>query len=222
VGRNRERLEEVAALCRENGAEVSLLVCDVTDYDLYNQGVEDFDNKHPVDLLFANAGISGGTGDGHMLEPFEQTENIFKTNTLAAIHSAQLIYQKMCQRGRGQIAFTGSIAGFQGWGGAPSYSASKAALHIYAESLRMLAKVHNIKINIISPGFIKTSMTDQNAFPMPFMLSAKEAARCIDKGLCHNKRYIIFPKRMYILALLSHWLPESVLYYVSRSIRGKE
>ena len=180
-----------------------------------------FDKKHPVDLIISNAGISGGTADNGTLENMDAIQTIYNVNVFAAIHLGQVLYEVFKQRRHGQIAFTGSIAGFQGWSGAPAYTSSKSAIHTYAEALRLLGKPHNININIIAPGFVKSAMTDQNDFPMPFKVSAQKAAAIIQKGLQKNKRYIIFPTRMYALSIIARILPEFLLDAISRRIKGK-
>ncbi len=221
IARNEARLEEVKRLCIEKGADVEILSCDIRNYKDIENWVLKFDQQYSVDLIISNAGISGGTGDNDALETLENLRTIYETNVFAAIHLGQCLYKNFQQRGYGQIAFTGSIAGFQGWSGAPAYTSSKSALHTYAESLRLLGEPHGIQINIIAPGFVKSAMTDKNDFPMPFKVTAEHAAQIIEKGLKKNKRYIIFPKRMYLLSLIARILPEFALSYISRRTKGK-
>ncbi len=221
IARNRERLEETAALCRGKGAVVEILSCDIHAHEALSEWMKAFDKRYPVDLVISNAGISGGTGKQGDIEPIEKIESIFQTNVMDAIFVGQCLFEEMKKRGNGQIAFTGSIAGFQGWAGAPAYTASKSALHTYAEGLRMLAVRHHIGVSIIAPGFVKSAMTDQNNFPMPFMLNAEKAAIIIQKGIQKNRKYIIFPLQMHLISIMSRLLPEVFLNWLSKRINGK-
>ena len=221
IARNKERLECTAKKCTEKGAVVKILTSDVSDHQTVSQWMKEFDQSHPVDLVFSNAGISGGTGEKGLLESTEDIERIFKTNVIDAIFIGQCLYEEMQRRKKGHIVFTGSIAGFQGWAGAPAYTASKSALHTYAEGLRMLSAKNGIKISIIAPGFVKSAMTDQNEFPMPFKISAEKAAIIIQKGVQKNRKYIIFPLQMYFISIISRLLPESFLIFLSGKIKGK-
>lgn len=221
IARNPERLEQTKRHCEEKGAIVETLACDLQEYETLKNWVDAFDHKNSVDLVISNAGISGGTGETNTIERIEDIKRIYDTNVFAAIYLGQLLFETFQERQKGQIVFTGSIAGFQGWAGAPAYTSSKSAIHTYAESLRMLGKRNNIKVNIIAPGFVKSAMTDQNEFPMPFMISAEKAATIIKKGIEKNKPYIIFPKRMYALSVLARMLPEFLLTYVSQRTKGK-
>ncbi len=222
IGRNQERLNAIAGQCIVQGATALSLQSDIRDYEAITKWAHEFDEAHPVDLIISNAGISAGTGKTQQSEPLSAIQDIFDINVIAAIHFGQCLYEKMAARGYGQIAFTGSIAGFQGWPGAPAYTASKAAIHTYAEALRLLSAPHHIKVNIIAPGFVKTNMTDQNDFPMPFQLSAESAAKRIMGGLTKNKRYIIFPRRMYLISFISRILPEFLLLQIAKRVSGKK
>lgn len=98
----------------------------------------------------------------------------------------------------GQIAVCGSIAGYFGLPVGQPYSATKAAVINYMESLYNEAPKH-IDIKLISPGFVKTPLTDKNEFDMPFIISPQEAAHTIAKGLRSKSFELHFPKRMTLL-----------------------
>jgi short-subunit dehydrogenase len=154
-----------------------------------------FDEKTPVDLLIANAGISGGSGGGN--DP-DQTYAIFATNVDGVLHSILPIAPRMAARKTGQIALISSLAGIRGLPSAPAYSASKAAVRSYGEALRGKLGKQGVKVNVVCPGYIKTPLTDANTFPMPFLMSAEKAARIIRKGLARNRSRIAFPWQLYV------------------------
>ena len=79
------------------------------------------------------------------------------------------------------------MAGYRGLPAAGAYCASKAALTSFAESLNFDMQMKNVRVSLVSPGFIKTPMTDQNDFPMPMIKSPEFAANEIYKGLTIKK-----------------------------------
>jgi short-subunit dehydrogenase len=107
------------------------------------------------------------------------------------------------------------VAGYRGLPAAGAYCASKSALTSFAESLHFEMKRKNVRISLISPGFIKTPMTDQNDFPMPMIKSPEFAAEQIYIGLTKKKTFEIhFPKVFtYFLKFLSI-LPSSIYFKI--------
>ena len=194
-GRSEERLEAVAALCRHAGAEVVITSADVTNKDAMNRWIIAADSVQAIDLLIANAGISGGTGG--IAEPDEQARAIFAVNVDGVLNTVQPVIPRMVSRGEGQIALISSLAGMRGLPSAPAYSGSKAAVRVYGEALRGSLGKHGIKVSVVCPGYIRTPMTEVNNFPMPFLMEADEAARLIKRKLAGNRSRIAFPLPLY-------------------------
>lgn len=191
MGRNLERLEGTATACRERGAEVFLGAVDVTKAEAMQEWLDRFDRAHPVDLLVANAGISGGTAEG--MESLEQMKTLFTVNVEGVWHSVLPLLEKMKERGSGQVGIVASLAGFRGFPGAPAYCATKAALICWGEAMRGLLMPHGVGVSVICPGFVKTPMTEINEYPMPFLVSAEAMAKATVKGLAKNKARICYP-----------------------------
>ena len=207
-GRNRERLEVVAAGCRASGAEVAAGLLDVTDAGAMAAWIEREDRVSPLDLVIANAGTSAGTGSGG--EAPEQVRRIFAVNLDGVVNTVQPAIRCMAARRRGQIAVMSSLASFRGFPGAPAYCASKAAVRVYGESLRGALARHGIAVSVICPGFVKTPMTAANKFPMPFLMEADKAAAFIQRGLARRKARIAFPWRLYAMSWLLAALPPGI------------
>lgn len=209
-GRNAERLAAVATYCRGKGAKVEEAVLDITDEKTVREWLGDVDARHALDLVIANAGISGGTGGGDGLEPAVQVRRIFDTNLAGVMNTIEPILPRMIARGRGQVGIISSLASFSGWPGAPAYSASKGAVRLYGEALRGRLAAKGVRINVVCPGFIRTPMTAVNNYKMPFLMDADRAAALIAKGLEKNIGRIAFPWQTYMLAgffgLLPQWL----------------
>lgn len=109
-----------------------------------------------------------------------------------------------------QIVLCASVAGYRGLPNSQPYGATKAALIHLAESLYMEAKPFGIDVKLINPGFVETPLTEKNDFDMPFVISAKEAAQRIARGLKNSAFEIHFPRRfsylLKTLSLLPSWI----------------
>jgi len=219
TGRNAARLEDTAHACEAHGAVVTRHVVDVTDAEAMAALIAEVDAIRPLDLVIANAGISAGTGGGS--ETAEQTRRIFAVNVDGVLNTLLPAIALMRGRGHGHLAIVSSIAGFRGFGSAPAYCASKAAVKAWGEGLRGWLSRHGIGVSVIMPGFIRTPMTAVNDFPMPFILEADAAARRIQRGIRRNKGRIAFPLPLVFLAWLAASLPDAVVDRLTRHLPGK-
>ena len=141
----------------------------------------------------------------------EKIRQIMEVNYFGTINSINAIYEYFSNKKSGQISIISSVAGYRGLPAAGAYCASKSALISFAESLYFDMKRKNVKVSVISPGFIKTPMTDQNDFPMPMIKSAEYAADKIYSGLLMKNGFEIhFPKAftflMKIIQILPNWI----------------
>lgn len=214
-GRNEERLEQVAQGCREKGALIEIAILDVADRDNMRDWIADMDDTHPLDLIIANAGISGGTGGVMSGEPVDQARRIFDINIMGVVNTIEPILPRMIARKRGQVALISSLAGFRGFPSAPAYSASKGMVRFYGEALRGSLNGSGVEINVVMPGFVKSRMTAANDFHMPFLMEARRAAGIIARGLARNKGRIVFPLPLHagawFASILPDWLAQTVL-----------
>jgi short-subunit dehydrogenase len=205
-GRSAERLAAVAAEAENRGAVVTTATGDVAEAAAMEAWIAAADRLQPIDLVIANAGISGGTAadkaDG------EPVAAIFAVNLNGVLNTVHPAMSPMLRRGRGQIAIMSSLAGFRGLAGSRAYGASKAAVRVYGEALRADLAPPGIGVSVICPGFVKTPMTDVNPFPMPFLMSPEKAARIIAKGLRRNRARIAFPWVMHLLVRILALLPQ--------------
>ena len=141
----------------------------------------------------------------------EKVRKIMEVNFFGTINSINSVYNYFKEKKSGHISIVSSVAGYRGLPAGGAYCASKAALTNYAESLYFDMKRFNVRVSVVSPGFIKTPMTDQNDFPMPMIKSAEFAADEIYKGLTKSKAFEIhFPKQftfiMKLLQIMPNWL----------------
>ncbi len=219
TGRNASRLDTVAEACREKGADVRAAVLDVTDQPAMNQFVDNADGERPLDLVIANAGISGGTGGGG--ESDVQAREIFDINLSGVLNTIHPAIDRMRPRRHGQIAVMSSLAALRGFPGAPAYSASKASVKVYAEALRGALAGDGIGVTAICPGFVKSRMTAVNDFPMPFLMDTDKAADIILRGLRQDRTVIAFPWPMYWAVSFLSLLPPSLAVRLLRQLPAK-
>lgn len=214
-GRNHPRLEAMAAQCRHHGSDVHTRCQDVADAPGMARWIEDAFAAGPIDLVIANAGISGeGADDGDGQDRGQSLiPDILATNLSGVINTIYPSLDRMLARPlpdngtRGQIAIMSSIAGFRGMPTAPAYCASKAALRSLGEGLRPALARQGIEVSVICPGFVRSPMTEPNDFPMPFLMTGERAARIIRHGLAKGRPRITFPRRLAAAAWLFATLP---------------
>jgi len=218
-GRDTGRLESVAADCRAAGAEAQCQAIDVLDTNALAAWIEAADDRAPLDLVIANAGISAGTGG--VQESDAQTRRIMAVNVDGVIGTVLPAVARMRPRRRGQIAIMSSLASFRGFPGAPAYSASKAAVRIWGEALRGDLCGAGIAVSVICPGYVETPMTAVNDFPMPFLMSAEKAVGIIRKGLARDRARIAFPWPTYAAVRLLAGLPVAITNRLVRRLPKK-
>lgn len=220
-GRNEDRLMRVADQCRAKGATVDMAVLSVTERSMMEDWIHDVDSEHPLDLVIANAGISGGTGGVMNGEPIDQARLIFDVNLFGVLNTIGPALSRFTQRGKGQIALISSMAGFRGFPGAPAYSASKGAVRFYGEALRGALAKTGVKVSVIMPGFVESRMTAANDFSMPFLMPAHKAAQIIADGLLVDKGRIVFPLPTHISAWLLSILPDCIAQIILKELPAK-
>lgn len=203
LGRRHSALQ---ALADQLPGSHSVYVADVRDRAALHRAARQFLQGGPVDIVIACAGISAGTLTEE-LDDFHVFKAIIDTNVNATVATFEPFVQAMRERGQGTLVGIGSVAGVRGLPGAGAYSASKAAVRVYCESLRVELRGTGVKVVTVAPGFIKTPMTAANPYRMPFLMPAdrfaRQAARAIDKGVS----YIVIPWQMGWVARFLAWVP---------------
>lgn len=217
-GRNEERLKAVKTACENTGnAKIHAKILDVSNREEIENWINEAEKTAHLNLVFANAGVA-------TLE--ETPKNIFNTfniNVMGVINTvtpAVEIYKKRKDRNK-IIAITSSIAGYHGLPACPSYSASKACVKAYGESLRINLLPYNIQVNTICPGFVRSRITDKNTCPMPFFMEATPAAELIAKRIQKNIGLIAFPWPMRLATWLGSILPNCVSDFIYKKLPYK-
>jgi NAD(P)-dependent dehydrogenase (short-subunit alcohol dehydrogenase family) len=213
-------------LAEEFPEQVFCYALDVRDSHAVQDAANDFIARAGVpDIVIANAGVSIGTLTRHA-EDNEVFQHVMDINVLGAVKTFQPFVEAMRAAGSGRLVGIASVAGFRGLPGAGAYSASKAALISYLESLRIELRGSGVKVVTICPGYIRTPMTDINTYPMPFMLEADEAARRMARVIERGKSFAVIPWQMALvgrlLRLLPNWLYDVLFSRAPHKPRKKE
>ena len=174
--------------------------------DVFNKIINKFEN---LDIAFFSTGIHDPESEKKL--NLEKIRTIMETNFFGSINCVNSVYNYFKEKKSGHISIVSSVAGYRGLPAGGAYCASKAALTNYAESLYFDMKRFNVRVSVISPGFIKTPMTDQNDFPMPMIETPEFAANEIFNGLTKSNSFEIhFPKKftfiMKVLKIMPNWL----------------
>jgi short-subunit dehydrogenase len=132
---------------------------------------------------------------------------LLKTNLHGVIGACSVVVPGLLAQKSGAIGIVASVAGYRGLPKALVYGASKAAVINFTESLYLDLEPRGIGVYLISPGFVKTPLTDRNDFRMPALISAEEAAAALLKGLRRGRFEIHFPRRFTLAMKFLQLLP---------------
>ncbi len=157
AARTREQVEEVAREFSGLALEV-----DVTDLGAVERMVAKTKNElGPIDLLAANAGIGNVSGDLWESDP-DEWWRVLEVNVLGVYNCCRAVIPGMLERSAGRIVITGSGAGYLPGASSTAYTSSKAAVNRLAETLANSLRDTPIRVFLISPGLVRTEMTDGN------------------------------------------------------------
>ena len=149
----------------------------------------------------------------------EQIEKVFKVNFFGTLNCIKSVEDHFRNRKNGIITIVSSIAGYKGLPNSTGYGPSKAALNNLAESLYFDFGRYNVRVCLVSPGFIKTPMTDKNDFKMPFLKTPEYSADKIYNGLINgNKFEIHFPKSLTLILKFFKIIPDRLYFYLVKKM----
>jgi len=185
---------------------------DVTDIDKCKLVASSIINQFKnIDICLFGTGMHDPKSEKKF--NLEKVREIMEVNYFGTMNSINSIYDYFSEKKNGQISIISSVAGYRGLPAAGAYCASKAALTSFAESLNFDMQMKNVRVSLVSPGFIKTPMTDQNDFPMPMIKSPEFAANEIYKGLTMKKSFEIhFPKAFTYFLKFLQILPSNIYF----------
>ena len=201
------RRENLLKELEELNKDIYSFPLDVTDKEKCKEVFKKIEDKFKtIDISF----FSTGTWDpGKEKEiDVEQIENVMKVNFFGTLNCIKSVEKYYRNKRSGHISIVSSIAGYRGLPNSTGYGPSKSALNNLAESLFFDFKRYGVRVSLISPGFIKTPMTDKNDFKMPFLRTTDFAADKIYEGLVNSNKFEIhFPKQLTLILKLLRILP---------------
>jgi len=207
IGLAARRQDRLNTLQDSLTTETIIYALDVRDAGALEAAALDFISRFGApDIVIANAGVSAGTLTENK-EDIDTFKGVIDINLLGMVHTFQPFIASMKHAGKGSLVGIASVAGIRGLPGAGAYSASKAAVISYLESLRIELSLDGINVTTIAPGYIKTPMTDINEYPMPFLMAPEVAAKKFASAIAKKKRFIVIPWQMGVLARFMRLLP---------------
>tara|TARA_Y200000002_G_scaffold378029_1_gene384650 strand:- start:1153 stop:1905 length:753 start_codon:yes stop_codon:yes gene_type:complete len=193
---------------------------DVTDEKNCKSTFEEINQKlNGLDICF----FCSGTYDPKKEKEIniEQNKFVMNVNYFGTLNCIKTVEKYFKNKKNGHISIVSSIAGYRGLPNSSGYGPSKAALTNLAESIYFDFKKFNVRVSLVSPGFIKTPLTDKNDFDMPFLRSPEFAAEKIYKGLVDSKSFEIhFPKQLTLTLKFLRILPYKIyLFLVDKLVK---
>jgi short-subunit dehydrogenase len=168
---------------------------------------------HSIDLCIFATGIYDPNTEKEI--NVQKMQDVMNINFFGTVNCIKAVEKNFKEKKEGHISLISSVAGYGGLPNSSGYGPSKAALINLAESLYFDFKKYNIRVSLISPGFIKTPMTDKNKFKMPFIKSAEFAANKIYSGLIESNAFeITFPKELTLIMKIFKILPYKMYFYL--------
>lgn len=179
---------------------------DVTDPAAVNDAVQRIElDLKPIALAVLNAGSHQPIhADGF---DAAAVQKLLTLNVMGQAHALEALLPRMLEAGAGRIAVVASVAGYRGLPTASGYGASKAAVINMCESLRPELDGTGVTLQLVNPGFVRTPLTDKNAFKMPMLMELDDAVAAFRRGLKSERFEIVFPLRFAMLVKLYRIMP---------------
>lgn len=206
--------DKLNSLKQEIGSAASVASLDVTDPQAVKSVVANLEDVDGVVYLAAAYQPESG------IEEFtpERIDQTVQINLTGAIYVVEACKSMLRQRAGSIIAIYASIAGYRGLPNGQPYSATKAALINYAESLRS-ELAGEVLVKVINSGFVDTRLTQQNEFDMPMLMTPEHAAVRIADKLGKPGFEIAFPTRFAFVAKLLRLCPNWLFFRISKRLR---
>lgn len=214
AARRQEALDEVVHGATGNGGRALALAVDVCDPPAIADAVRKAERDlGSLDLVIANAGVGSWTHAGVLR--FDEVSALLDVNVKGAMATLLAAVPIMLHQKRGHLVGITSLAGRRGLPMSGAYSASKACLSIFLETLRVDLRASGIRVTDVQPGYVETPLTEKNKYPMPFLWKVDKAARVIADRLESAPAVVAFPWQLswalHASRLVPNWLYDRVI-----------
>ena len=222
LARRAELLKELAEKCEAVGGKARYFAVDVVDAQAVADAAKLLrDEFGKIDILIANAGIGGNNKETRELQP-EAVKKVIDINLIGAVNSVYAVLPDMLEKKSGQLVAISSLAGFRGLPKSAAYSASKAGMSAFFESVRLDVQHHGIAVTIIYPGFIRTPLTSGRAAKMPFLMELDDAIPLFIKAIERKKKLAAFPWQLATFVRLARIFPDTLYDRIAGKARFRE
>ena len=229
VARRSEYLQKLATkLQNQYKITCAIYALDVRDSSALQTAAQDFMQQHGTpNIVIANAGVSRGTLTEHK-DDIKAIQAIFDINVMGMVNTfqpfiaAMKAVQEIDKTRPSHLVGIASVAGIRGIPGSGAYSASKAAVISYCESLRAEMQHFNIAVSTIAPGYIRTPMTDLNQYKMPFLMDVDDFSDKFVNAVAAKARFKIIPWQMGVIARLMRLIPPRLWDYLMKNTPHKK
>ncbi|PTL82220.1 SDR family NAD(P)-dependent oxidoreductase [Vitiosangium sp. GDMCC 1.1324] len=195
AARRRPQLEALAQEAKEAGATIEPVELDVSQAEATLERIREWDEAcGGLDLVVANAGVGGQTDARHF--SWEHAKRVIDVNVTGAVATLSAVLPRMVERNRGHLVGISSLASCRGLPQNAAYSASKAFLNTFLESLRVDLHGTQVRVTCIKPGFVKTEMTAGIQHAMPFLLETHEGVELMGRAILRAEAEYGFPWQM--------------------------
>jgi short-subunit dehydrogenase len=207
LARREEKLRELADRCEKAGGIARAYPADVTDPSAVAEAFEKFIHEFStIDILIANAGIGGNDDAVRSYHP-PSVKRVIDVNLMGAANIVHAVLPKMLDQGHGHLVAISSLAGFRGLPKSAAYSASKAGMTAFFESVRLDVRGKGIDVTIIQPGFIRTPLTAGRTHRMPYLMELDDAIPLFIRAIEKKKKFAAFPWQLATIVRAGKFMP---------------
>jgi NADP-dependent 3-hydroxy acid dehydrogenase YdfG len=222
VARREQLLRDLASRCERAGGAARHFAVDVVDAVALADAAQEFkDEFGHIDVMIANAGVSGKSPDAQAFDP-QAVRPVIEINLMGAINAVHAVLPSMLERGTGHLVAVSSLAGIRGLPKSAAYSASKAAMTAYFESVRLDVQSRGIAVTIIQPGFIRTPLTAGRQNKMPFLMYLDQSIPYFLRAIEKRKKFAAFPWQFATIVRVGKIMPAWLYDHIAGRARYRE
>ncbi|MBA2606677.1 MAG: SDR family NAD(P)-dependent oxidoreductase [Acidobacteria bacterium] len=207
LARREELLRKIAGECEQNRGIARYFAVDVTDAKMVSSAAEELRNEFgKIDILIANAGIGGNDAETRNLNA-DAVAKVININLLGAVNAVSAVLPQMLENKSGHLVAVSSLAGFRGLPKSAAYSASKAGMTAFFESVRLDVQAKGVAVTIIQPGFVKTPLTSGRTSKMPFLMELEDSIPLFLKAIEKRNKFAAFPWQLAMIVRAGRYFP---------------
>lgn len=219
LARREDLLKDLNTRCEEKGGTARAYAADVRDAGAVANAASEFRTEFQhIDIMIANAGIGGNNRETRDLVP-EAVRKVIDINLMGAVNAVHAVLPQMLERGSGHLVAISSLAGFRGLPGSAAYSASKAAMTAFFESVRLDVAHRGVDVTIIQPGFIRTPLTAGHEAKMPFLMYLDDAVPLFLSAIEKKKKFAAFPWQLATIVRAGRLMPAWLYDHIAARAR---